>query len=233
MRFENKIVIVTGASIGIGKACALQFAKEGAVVLAVDIKGIDYVNENITEYICDVSDEAAVNKTVEDILKNYGRVDVLVNNAGIWRTDNFPFKDSKSEYWKKKINVNILGTMYFTHAVINSMIERRYGRIINLGSVAGVYGNAGMADYSMTKGAIHSFTVALAKEVTEYGITVNSVSPGNVKDTPESKDIPALSYANRSSTPDEIANVIAFVASDDASWVSGQNYIVDGCRKKL
>ncbi len=220
--------------MGIGKACALRLAKEGAKVASIDITDGNYENEpNITEYICDVSDEDAVNLTVCSILEKYGRIDVLINNAGIWRKDNYEFKDSKSLYWKKKIEVNILGTMYFTHAVVNSMIEKGYGRIINLGSVAGVYGNGGMVDYSMTKGAIHSFTYALAKELTQYGITVNSVSPGNVKDKPEYNDIPSLSYANRSSTPDEIANVICFLASHEASWVSGQNYIVDGCRKKL
>ena len=182
----------------------------------------------------DVSKEDEVKATCSLILKKYGRVDILVNNAGIWRNGNSLFADSRSEDWKRKIDVNILGTMYFCRAVLNNMIEKRYGRIINIASVAGVYGIRTMTDYSMTKGAIISFTRALAKEVTEYGVTVNSVSPGNILSDPQKEtDNPQLSFAGRSGTNAECANLVRFLASDDASYISGQNYLVDGCRKKM
>ena len=135
---------------------------------------------------------------------------------------------------KKKIEINVLGTMYFTRALIASMIQNRYGRVVNVSSVAGVYGIRNMVDYSTTKGAINAFTLALAKEVTEFGVTVNSVSPGNIlSDSNLEKDNPELSFAGRSGTNKECADVICFLASEKASYVSGQNYIVDGCRKKM
>ena len=134
----------------------------------------------------------------------------------------------------EKIEINVLGTMYFTRALIANMIQNRYGRVVNVSSVAGVYGIRNMVDYSTTKGAINAFTLALAKEVTEFGVTVNSVSPGNIlSDSNLEKDNPELSFAGRSGTNKECADVICFLASEKASYVSGQNYIVDGCRKKM
>lgn len=243
MQFQNKISIVTGATRGIGKEIAFQFAKDGAVVCAIGStleKVLDLDTEvkkiglGIDTFQCDVSKEDEVKATCSLILKKYGRVDILVNNAGIWRNGNSLFADSRSEDWKRKIDVNILGTMYFCRAVLNNMIEKRYGRIINIASVAGVYGIRTMTDYSMTKGAIISFTRALAKEVTEYGVTVNSVSPGNILSDPQKEtDNPQLSFAGRSGTNAECANLVRFLASDDASYISGQNYLVDGCRKKM
>lgn len=243
MRFENKIAVVTGASRGIGREIALQLAQGGAKVCAVGSseKGLDALKQDFLQqgieldvYACDVSDEARVNEVSSSILEKYGRVDILVNNAGLWRTGNAFFAESQSENWRKKIDINILGTMYFCRAVINSMIAQRYGRIINIASVAGVYGIRTMTDYSMTKGAIIAFSLALAKEVTEYGVTVNCVSPGNIlSDETKEKDNPPLSFAGRSGSNAECANVVSFLASDEASYVSGQNYLVDGCRKKM
>lgn len=243
MRFENRTAVVTGATRGIGKEIAFQLAKGGAKVCAIgsgetglaELEAEARLNGlALDTYKCDVSDEERVNAVCGEILRKYGRVDILVNNAGLWRSGNAFFAESESENWKKKIEINILGTMYFCRALINSMIENRYGRIINIASVAGVYGIRTMSDYSMTKGAVIAFSLALAKEVTEYGVTVNCVSPGNILSDPtKEKDNPPLSFAGRSGTNEECANVVSFLASDEASYVSGQNYLVDGCRKKM
>ena len=135
--------------------------------------------------------------------------------------------DTTSDMWKKCIDVNILGTMYTTHAVLPHMIEKHYGRIVNIGSVAGEYGISYYVDYSMTKGAINSFTIALAKEVAEYGVNVNAVLPGNIGSLGEQGDN-ELSFIKRRGTPEEVANVVSFLASDEASYINGSNVLVDG-----
>lgn len=238
--FAVKTVIVTGAAVGIGYAVSERFAREGARVVMVDSDNdklgkardrLSALSDMVFAYACDVSDEIKVNEVARDVIRNFGSVEVLVNNAGIWRCDMGEFAKSLSSIWKKKIEVNILGTMYFTRAVLNSMIENRYGRIINLGSVAGVYGNKNMVDYSMTKGAVIAFTTALAKEVASLGVTVNTVSPGNVKDSEDAPDNLNLSFIPRSGTAWESAELICFLASDKAGYITGQNYLIDGLRK--
>ena len=172
MEFINKTVVITGASVGIGKASALEFAKCGANVCLVDINEEELHNVqdviksfggNAKAFICDVSDEEMVHNTVGEIISEFGKIDVLVNNAGLWRSWK-PFVETTSDEWKKRLSVNVLGLMYFTHEVLPYMIDNSYGRIVNVGSVAGHFGNPKMVDYSMTKGAVSSFTKALAKE---------------------------------------------------------------------
>lgn len=240
MEFQNKTVIVTGASVGIGKATALEFARNGANVCIVDVnmEPLNAVAEEIramgtraTAFCCDVSDEQRVREVTQEILAEYGKIDVLVNNAGLWRGHK-PFVETTSDDWKKRLNVNVLGLMYFTHEVLPNMIENSYGRIINIGSVAGVYGNANMAAYSMTKGAVSSFTKALAKEVATQGITVNNVAPGTVRGE-GSKAVTELCHMGRTGELQEYAYLICFLASDKAAYISGQDYQIDGCRKRI
>ena len=245
MIFENKTVLITGAAVGIGRACALQFAKNGASIILVDYnaetldsieKEIKEITDSCISFVCDVSDNNSVLDAVEKSINHFGKIDILVNNAGLWR-NNVPFNEIDMDICKQFIDVNIMGTFYFTKAVIENMIKNNYGKIINLASVAGVYGNANMAVYSATKGAIISFTKALAKEVADKGITVNAVSPGTVI-TAEQKDINyvqpnGMSYTGRTGSTKENADLICFLASDNAAYINGQNIQIDGCRKKI
>lgn len=238
--FYGKTAIVTGASQGIGYETARILAENGAdvIMIGTNSEKLAAAGEKVAAYghevvceVCDVSCEERVNEVAARALEKFGKVDILVNNAGIFNVDRGLFENSKSDYWRRKIDVNIYGTLYFTRAIINSMLERKYGRIINIASVAGTYGIATLADYSLTKGAILAFSKALAREVAERGVTVNTVSPGNIN--PDPNFLPQSSYMNRSGHPAECAAAICFLASDEASFISGVDYTVDGCRRKL
>ena len=245
MNFQGKVALITGASAGIGRAAAIKFAMCGAKVVIVDInaEGLQGVKNEILQYtddvlsfVTDVANEDEVNNTVDAVIKQFGSVDILVNNAGIFR-DYESLVESSSDKWKRYIDVNILGVMYFAKAVLPSMMEKGYGRIINMGSVAGVYGKANQTFYSMTKGAVISFTMALAKEVGHKGVTVNCISPGSVSDSADpdyNKTSPTeLSFLGRTGSHMENANLICFIASDEAAYISGQNVQIDGCRKYM
>lgn len=244
MNFKNKTALITGASVGIGRAVALRLAKEGAKVILFDVnfeklkivkKELEEYTTDVLIYNCDVSDEEKVNDCVKKAQSEFGRIDILVNNAALWRCHSL-FVDTSAEEWRKYFDVNVMGVVYVTKAVLPIMLENQYGRIINVGSVAGVYGNATMVHYSATKGALISMTKALAKEVTDKGVLVNCVSPGSVSSS-ENPDINSfkesgLSFMGRTGTDAENANLICFLASDEASYISGQNIQIDGCRKK-
>ena len=237
MDFKGRTAFVTGAARGIGRATAIGLAKKGANVVIADVADLSETYEelkkhtdNVMKINFDVSDEADARAAVTSALRQFGKIDILINNAAIFPASDFI--STASDQWKKVLDVNVLGTMYLSHAVLPYMIENRYGRIVNIGSVAGVYGLSWFVDYSMSKGAVISFTKALAKAVSDKGVTVNCVSPGSV--APDGSDaMKEFSFVGRAATYDEIANVIIFVASDEASYVSGQNYLVDGCRKQM
>ena len=244
MDFKDKVALVTGASVGIGRAVALRFAQHGAkvVLLDIDFEKLESVKKEIEEYTkdvlifkCDVSDEENIYEVVKKAEEVFGKIDILVNNAALWRCWN-TFVETSTDVWRKFIDVNIMGVVYATKAVLPGMLERNYGRIINVSSVAGVYGNANMTHYSATKGAVISMTKALAKEVTDKGVLVNCVSPGSVSPS-DNPDInyskpSELSFMGRTGTNAENANLICFLASDEATYISGQSIQIDGCRKK-
>lgn len=241
---REKVAMITGASVGIGRATALLMAQQGAklVLLDIDAENLEKVKEETlpsTEVFacqCDVSDEQCLRKCVNDAISHFGKIDILVNSAAIWKIWN-DFAAQDMQAWRKLFEVNVTGTAVATQAVLPGMIERGWGRIINVASVAGVYGNPKMSAYSATKGAVIAFTKALAKEVAEAGVTVNAVSPGTV--SPSSKrDIDHVqpsefSYMGRTGSDRENAELICFLAADGAAYISGQNIQIDGCRKKI
>ena len=244
MNFENRTALVKGASVGIGRAVALKLAEHGAKLVLFDVnyeklesvkKEINEYTEDVLIYECDVSDEEKVYGCVKEAEEKFGGIDILVNNAALWRCWN-SFVNTSTDEWRKFMDINVMGVVYVTKAVLPKMIENKYGRIINVSSVAGVYGNANMVHYSATKGALISMTKALAKEVADIGVLVNCVSPGSVSDS-SNPDIHSfqkseLAFMGRTGTNAENANLICFLASDEGSYISGQNIQIDGCRKK-
>ena len=239
MVFQNRRGLVTGASRGIGAATAKLLAKKGVdlALFDIDADGLCRLREDLSAfgihvftYICDIGNEKEVNCAVSAAIADLGWIDILINNAGIYRTNRIPFIESKSDFWREKININVLGTMYVTYAVLSGMLERGYGRIVNVSSVAGVYGLAINVDYSTSKGAVIAFTQALAKETASRNVMVNAVSPGTIGETPNPA---SFNHLGRPGTYEECAEAICFLASDGASYISGQNLIVDGCRKKI
>lgn len=242
---QKRVALITGAAVGIGRAVALQFAEEGYDLILWDLTEdklaavaaeCEALGAKVLFSALDVSKEEAVNNAAEEALKEFGRVDALINNAALWR-DMKEFMDISMDQWHLYFNINVMGVVHVTRAILPAMIEAGYGRIVNLASVAGVYGNRRMTCYSATKGAVISMTKALAKEVADKGITVNSVSPGTVnssKDPDETHVVPSeMSYMGRTGSASENAKLICFLASEGASYISGENVIIDGVRKNL
>jgi len=247
MELEDKVAIVTGGANGIGQAICTRLAREGADIAVADIEmeqASEVANEIKTlgrkaiALRVDVTKSEDTNQMVKKVLDEFGKVDILVNNAGgSARGRNALFCESKEEVWDWVIKLNLKGTLLCTRAVINHMLERRYGKIVNIGSSAGILGQFKMADYSAAKAGVIGFTKALAKEIGQYGINVNCVSPAAIltaamsqfseDDVAEKKK---LSYLDRLGTPEDIANTIAFLVSDAASYIAGQNIPVMGGR---
>lgn len=244
-RFEGKTALVTGAAVGIGRTTAVKLASEGARIVALDLNGeklatlqeeIESAGGKVLTLVCDIADEAAVNQAVAKAVEQFGTIHILINNAALWRDSSW-FLDTSVETWKKYLDINVMGVVYCTRAVLPGMLAAGYGRIVNVASVAGVYGNAKMVHYSATKGALISMTAALAKEVCDKGVIVNAVSPGTVSPADNSDycyvQESAMNYMGRTGSDMENANLICFLASEEASYISGQNIQIDGSRKKI
>lgn len=243
-RFAEKTAVITGAARGIGRACAFVFAERGANLVLVDVDGekLASVGEEMKPFgtdvmtaVCDISNEQAVNDAAKAALERFGKVDMLVNNAALFRSWH-PFTKFSSAEWERYFSVNVMGTAYCTNVFLPGMLERGSGSVVNVASVAGVYGLASMVMYSATKGAVIAMTRALAKETADKGVRINAVSPGSVNDSND-PDIDAtspseLSFSGRTGSDRENAELIAFLSSDKASYINGQNIQIDGCRKK-
>lgn len=239
MIFNNRCALITGAAAGIGLATARNLAAHGVRLVLTDVNsdGLDKAvaelresGADVVSFVLDVSSDEDVDRLAAGLEENDIKIDILINNAGIWRDNTGRFWETDPKSWIRRWRINVYGLMYLTRAILPGMIERQYGRIVNVASVAGIYGISGMTDYSATKGAVIAFTKSLAKETTGYGVTVNSVSPGNIGDGEYDN---GLSYAGRIGSYAECAELICFLASDNASWCSGQDYRADGCRKKM
>ncbi len=243
MRFENQVVIVTGAGRGIGHAIAIRLASEGARVASVsrtEANAQRTANEiNATRadaakaYAVDVSDHVAVQQVGARILEEFGRVDILVNNAGVTR-DGLSMRMSIDD-WDTVLNTNLKGAFNFAQAVQRSMIKQRSGRIINISSVIGLIGNAGQANYAASKAGLLGLTKSLAREMASRGITVNAVAPGLIETDMTSvlsdeirKNILSKIPLGSLGQPDDIASAVAFLASPEAKYITGQVLAVDG-----
>ena len=235
LRLENKIAIVTGASQGIGRCIAETFAREGAKVIAVDINKLPYENKNIYGYEVNVTDRKGIKEFFDKISEKFGKIDVLVNNAGITR--DALIQKMTEEMWDLVIDVNLKGLFNITQLVGPNMVENGGGSIINIASIVGEFGNVGQTNYAATKAGVIGMTKTWAKEFSRKGarVRVNSVSPGYIN-TDMMKTVPEKVLDNmRSKTmigrlgePEEIANAVLFLASDESSYVTGHNLSVNG-----
>ncbi len=241
MRLEGKVALVTGAGSGIGEATARRFAREGAIVVANDVD-VEMARSVVTDLQrdgvralavgADVTKRAEVEAMMNHVVGEFGRLDVLVNNAGINR-DAMSHKMTE-EQWDQVLSVNLKGTFLCAQAALARMRERGWGRVINTSSI-GSLGNIGQANYAASKAGVIGLTRTLALEYAKYGITVNCVAPGPVMtrmlaSVPEAirEKIVARVPTGRIARPDEIAAVHAFLASEDAAYITGQVLFVDG-----
>ncbi|KXJ61219.1 MAG: beta-ketoacyl-ACP reductase [Alteromonas sp. Nap_26] len=239
-QLDGKIALVTGASRGIGKAIATQLAQQGATVIgtATSDNGANAISEYLAEFggkglALNVTDKDSVDATIKAINEDHGGIDILVNNAGITR-DNLLMR-MKDDEWQSIIDTNLSSIFTLSKAVLRGMMKKRFGRIVNIGSVVGSAGNAGQANYAAAKAGVIGFSKSMAREVASRGITINVVAPGFI-DTDMTKaltddqkdaifkDIPA----SRLGQPDEIAATVAFLVSDGAAYITGETIHVNG-----
>lgn len=247
MKLEGRVAIVTGGAMGIGRAISLRLASEGAHVTVADID-LAQANKVVTEIGAlgreaiavktDVTKSEETNQLVKAAIGEFGKIDILVNNAGgsPHKTRSM-FHESEERVWDVIISVNLKGVLNCTRAVINHMIQRRSGKVISIGSIGGLVGTAGLADYSAAKGGVIAFSKALAKEVASYGINVNCICPGPIASEyflalPEEakerylRTIPL----GRFGKPEEVAGMVSYLASDEADFITGQAFVIDGGR---
>jgi len=244
MNLQGKVAVVTGGSRGIGKSISLKLAELGSTVVINYVKNDSYALEVAQEIEKmgksallvkkDVSKINEAEELIEEVYRKFNSIDILVNNAGI--TKDTLFLRMTEEDFDKVLNTNLKGTFNVTKAAVKYMVKKRYGRIINISSIVGIYGNVGQANYAAAKAGIIGFTKSLAKELGSRGITVNAVAPGFIKtdmtipliekETEEKikENIPL----RRIGLPEDVASLVAFLASDEASYITGQVIAIDG-----
>lgn len=242
MRLTNKISIITGAGQGIGQATALKFAREGAKVVVCDISqsGIDDTLQKVTEaggeaigFLVDVTDKQSIRRMVEGVMAKWGRIDTLINNAGI--VQDAQFKKMTDEQFERVIDVNLKGVYNCTKAVVDIMLQQNSGCILNASSIVGIYGNFGQTNYAATKFGVIGMVKTWARELGGKGIRANAICPGFIMtpilDSMPEKVIKMLEDRvpmGRLGKPEEIANTYAWLASDEASYINGAVIEVSG-----
>ena len=240
---KGKVALVTGAAKGIGKAAAVKLAEEGVHVAINYNSSKQEAKETVKELKefgidsiscqADVGNLGQVTKMVNEVSEHFGQIDILVNNAGI--IDDGLLLRMSDEAWERVINTNLNGTFYCSRAVLRTMVRARWGRIINIGSVVGLRGNIGQTNYTASKAAINGFTFALAKEVATRNITVNTITPGyihtdtvDVLSDKQKDTIMTWIPMARFGEVDDIAHMVAYLASEKAKYITGQVISVDG-----
>ena len=240
MKFKDRTALITGGAAGIGRGIAESISKEGASTVIFDVQDADELIERINNNggraffrRVDITDMESVKKTVKEIEKEAGVIDILINNAGITR-DNLLLRMNESD-WDNVIDVNLKGTFNCTKTVLRGMLKKRWGRIISISSIIGIMGNAGQSNYAASKAGIIGFTKSIAREAASRGITVNAIAPGFIKThmTEELSDEVSQEYlsnipAGRFGEIEDIANLVNFLISEEASYITGQVIQVDG-----
>jgi 3-oxoacyl-[acyl-carrier protein] reductase len=239
---EGRIALVTGASQGIGRACAIALARAGAAV-AVAARNESKLNEVVSEitaaggtakaFALDVANEESIKTTAKAVIEHFGSVHILVNNAGITK-DTLLLRMKRAD-WDDVLSTNLTGTFLLTQALVSSMMKARWGRIINISSVVGETGQAGQANYAASKAGMIGFTKSLARELASRNITANAVAPGYIEtamtavlDEKQRAAMLTQIPLNRPGTDEDIANAVRFLASDEAAYITGHVLDVNG-----
>src|SRR5882672_4141180 len=242
MKLEGRVALVTGASQGIGHACALALAGQGAsvAVAARNQQKLDELVAQITAtggkaaaFVMDVADEEQIKSGIKSALEKFGKIDILVNNAGITR-DQLVMRMKRAD-WDAVLNTNLTSAYLCTQQAIGSMLKQRWGRIINITSIFGQTGQAGQANYAASKAGLIGLTMAIAREVSTRNITCNAVAPGFIETAMTSglgddfkQNALKMIPLGRVGTPEDVANAVAFLASEDASYITGHVLNVNG-----
>lgn len=241
MSLQGKVALITGAYRGIGKAAALRLAAEGADIAILDMGAPETAADVLAElrglgvkaeaYQCNVTDSEACKATVKAVTEDFGKIDILVNNAGITRDG--VVLSMKDEAFESVIDVNLKGAFFMIRACYSGFVRRRSGRIINMASISGMMGNAGQANYSASKAGLIGLTKSVARELASRGVTCNAVAPGFIetdmtKNITEDNALRQSIPMGRMGKPEDVANTIAFLASDFAGYITGEVIRVDG-----
>ncbi|SHM09271.1 3-oxoacyl-[acyl-carrier-protein] reductase [Caldanaerovirga acetigignens] len=244
MDLSGKVCLVTGGSRGIGRSISIKLARLGAKVV-INYKSneelakkvvseIESLNGEALAFMADVADYEEASRMVEEIYEKFGRIDILVNNAGITR-DGLILRMSEKD-WDDVINTNLKGMFNTTKNAVKYMVKQRWGRIINISSVVGLYGNPGQANYAAAKAGVIGFTKSLAKELGNRGITVNAIAPGFIRTDMTAEIIEKNQETSiiekiplrRLGEPDDVANLVVFLASEESNYITGQIIAIDG-----
>lgn len=242
MQLQGQVALITGAGRGIGKAIALRFAREGADIAVIDLNGewaqaageeIRVLGRRVFVKTADVSDHDQIQSTVREAAAALGKLDIVVNNAGIGKAQ--PFLEITKENWERHLHIHLFGTFYCAQAAAREMAKQKYGRIVNIASIAGLIGPIDLAPYGAAKAGIIGLTRAAALDLADYGITVNAIAPGPI-DTELLRTWPADALRERAQhmpiarlgKVEEIAHAALFLASPDSGFITGTVLVVDG-----